>query len=73
MTDPYSKQMKKEALLMTQTIAVMDHLLKTYGLLLSDADFAVIREGLHALSERVDCTDQERQHILYKHSLKDSS
>lgn len=45
MTDPHSKQMKKEALLMTQTIAVMDHLLKTYGLLLSDADFAVIRRA----------------------------
>lgn len=62
MTDPHSKQMKKEALLMTQTIAVMDHLLKTYGLLFSDADFAVIREGLHALSEYADRTGQERRH-----------
>jgi hypothetical protein len=61
MTEPYLKKMKKEALLMTETIAVMDHLLKTYGLLLSDADFAVVREGLHALSDRVDHTEQERQ------------
>lgn len=61
MTEPYSKKMKKEALLMTETIAVMDHLLKTYGLLLSDADFAVVREGLHALSDYVDHTEQERQ------------
>lgn len=62
MTDLHLKQMKKEALLMTQTIAVMDHLLKTYGLRLSDADFAVIRDGLKALSEQVERTAQERCH-----------
>lgn len=61
MTEPYLKKMKKEALLMTETIAVMDHLLKTYGLLLSDADFEVVREGLHALSDQVDHAEQERQ------------
>jgi len=62
MTDLYSKKMKKEALMMTETIAVMNHLLETYGLLLSDADFAVIRDGLHSLSELVDHTGQERCH-----------
>lgn len=62
MTDRYSKEVKKEALTMAQTISVMDHLIKTYGRLFSDADFAVIREGLHTLSDAAERIARERRH-----------
>lgn len=62
MTELYRKKLKKEALMMTETIAVMDHLIKTYGLLFSDADFVVIREGLHLLSHSADHIGLERRH-----------
>lgn len=62
MTDSYSKSLKKEALLMTETIAVMDHLLTTYGWQFSDADFSVIREALNVLHEQAERIAQERRH-----------
>lgn len=62
MTEQELKELKKEALMMTEIISLMDHLIKTYGLLFSDADFAVIREGLHSLSHSADRVGQERRH-----------
>lgn len=62
MTDTYSPEVKKEALMMAETISLMDHLIKTYGLLFSDADFAAIREGLHALSNTAERISRERRH-----------
>lgn len=56
------QELKKEALMMTEIISLMVHLIKTYRLLFSDADFSVILEGLHSLSHSVDPVGQERRH-----------
>lgn len=40
----------------------MKQLIKTYGLLFSDADFAAIREGLLSLSNSADRIGMERRH-----------
>ncbi len=48
------KIVKKEALTIIEIISVMDHIIKTYGVLLPDADFTVIHSGICTLNESVE-------------------